>query len=180
MLIFSCYYIFVSRTVTFFNRLKCLSAPVNFADKNSVSATEPASADEKLLNTTLFVLGQSNKGYVSVEEVAWREILSRHNAVDSLISLINQGSSEGKLYGLFGLKLLKCECLNEQLEIVKKTINLRKRINTEENIPLGRVRIQNGCKISHADSLEMVVRIVNGDYDKILETKVDKQGKIIQ
>ncbi len=156
------------------------SIEVNFADKNSVSANEPTSADEKLLNTTLFVLGQSNKGYASVEEVALREILSRQNAVDSFISLIDRGSPEGKLYGLLGLKLLKCECFNEQLEIVKKTINLQIRINTEENIPLGRVRIQNGCKISHADSLEMVERIVNGDYDKILETKVDKQGKIIR
>lgn len=149
------------------------------AKANSTKKEMP-SAEQKLREAGTFVVGENNKGYISSEEMAFREILSRQNPQSIFIELTENASPEGKLYGLLGLKILKCECFSRQLESVKKTINLVERINTPQNIPAGNVQIQNGCKMSYADSLEITQQIADGKYDRFLENKVDEKGKVIR
>ncbi len=100
-----------------------------------------------------------------------RTILKATNAVEILLNLIKTASPEGKLYGLLGLKILNCECFNQQLEIVKKTINLQKRINTGDEILFGKIkiRIQSGGNIYFEDSLLIIQQIADGKFDQILE-----------
>lgn len=150
------------------------------------SAGELTDAGKKLNEATVFAVGQTEKGYVSLQEIALRELLTEKYAESSFKYIIRNGTPEGKLYALLGLRLMRCDCFAEQLEDVKKAVKFRGEnvaeagVSVPEIAPAGKVRFQSGCEVGLEDFLEIVNRIAEGKFDRILEDKVDKEGRIVR
>lgn len=73
-----------------------------------------------LLKERVFAIGGVGYGgETSKGELALDVLIEEKNALDALRQLISDASSEGAVYGLFGLRMLGCECYTAELARLK-------------------------------------------------------------
>ena len=130
-------------------------------------------AYEKLLNVTEFAVGPVGFGAQTSEaELALHLLLSEKEAYGAFKSLINVASPEGRLYGLFGLRLIDIGAFNEEVERYKtrpESLEGRSappgRLDFKTTLK-GEVRTAHGCIISDMPVRNIVKAIQAGEYDR--------------
>lgn len=127
--------------VTFFLAMTASAQAEQFDD--TVLTQNGRAAYKTLLDIQLFAIGGVGySGTISTGEHALDVLIEDKESVDSFKSLISSAKMEGSLYGLFGLRMLNCDCFENELAKFKK-IHL-----TSENIST--FKAMSGCLGSNA------------------------------
>ena len=95
--------------------------------------------------------GVSDDGHTSTGEFSFRAVLRSHNAPQLFKAVFFQGTEEGKLYALCGIRVTDRSAFDSYASILVST-------NAE-------VTTQFGCAVLHEPAPEVVKRIHDGTYD---------------
>ena len=83
---------------------------------DSVLSADGRKAYQSLLKEKLFAIGGIGYGgTTSPGEKALDVLVEEKDSSDAFRSLIRSGSVEGGLYGLFGLRMIECDCFAKEL-----------------------------------------------------------------
>ena len=100
------------------------SLQANAQDKTfdeSVLSGSGKQAYQTLLKLKLFAMGGIGYGAATSEgEKAFDILLEDKEAISAFKSLVKKGTLEGGMYGLFGLKMIDCDCFQSEFESYKK------------------------------------------------------------
>lgn len=129
-------------------------------------------AYQQLLKVELFAFGGVGfAGGISKGETALDTLVKEKEAIGAFRSLISSGSPEGGLYGLVGLKMLKCDCfydafldyksLAERAE-KEETPSADGKIDFEVLTEKASVRRMSGCMLFHEKRLKVAEDIEKG------------------
>ena len=100
--------------------IPCFAQEKDFDE--SVLTDNGKQAYQTLLRVQLFAIeGIGYSGKTSEGEVAFDMLLEDKEAISAFKSLLNKATIEGALYGLFGLKMTKCDCYQEEFIKLKKS-----------------------------------------------------------
>jgi len=87
----------------------------------SVLSESGKQAYQALLKIKLFAIGGIGYGGETSEgEKAFDILLEDKEAISAFKSLVKKGTIEGGMYGLFGLKMIDCDCFQSEFESYKK------------------------------------------------------------
>ena len=132
----------------------------------------------KLLNADIFSIGKVGEGgNTSEEELALHRLLKEKQAVEALVTLADQATSEGALYALLGLRLKDTNLFRSAVEKYKSLPEPPERngaIVKEIKIPKGYVQTQSGCKIGAEERLKVVAQIEAGVFDETFKLSEDE------
>lgn len=130
----------------------------------------------------MFAIGGTGEGgETSPGELALRDLVREKQAIPALRDLLAQATSEGGLYALLGLKVLKCECFEAEYA---RFANLPDRDPTNDKSPFqiknGEVHRMSGCEIYSEERLKVAKDIAEGN-DEIINFAIknwpgDKTG----
>ena len=105
--------------------LVVFSFQTNAQEKNfdeSVLSEDGKQAYEKLLKVKLFAIGGIGySGEISEGEKLFDVLLEEKEAMSAFKSLVKNGTIEGGVYGLFGLKMIDCDCFQQEFADFKKS-----------------------------------------------------------
>lgn len=140
----------------------------------SVLSASAKQAYQALMNVELFALGGIGEAGVTSEGEKVLDILVKEKeAIPALKNLVKNAKPEGALYALFGLRMLKCKCFNQEIENFKKNPELL--IRNPENqfleIEAGSVARMSGCKMFNQKGLEVAEEIATGKFDDWIKLK---------
>src|SRR5436305_6576444 len=131
-------------------------------------------AYRKLFSADIFRIGGVGySGETSGEELALYQLLGDADAVETLNNLVSNGSYEGGLYGLLGLRVTNIEEFNRAVEVYKSRKQPSEK-HASRSIPglgilKGEVAVQSGCILGTSNWLAIVSNIQSGRYDWILQ-----------
>ncbi|MCU1291137.1 MAG: hypothetical protein JWN60_3366 [Acidobacteria bacterium] len=133
---------------------------------------------EKLLNAGIFSIGKVGEGGdTSEEELALHLLSKEKQAIEALVTLADQATSEGALYALLGLRLKDTNLFKSAVEKYKSLPEPPERndaIVKEIKIPKGYVQTQSGCKIGAEERLKIVAQIEAGVFDETFKLSEDE------
>ena len=124
----------------------------SFAADSSTPLQNPEQAYQQLLSIKCFAFG--GVGYAGIPsrgELCFKKVLSSANALQRFKAVLTNGTPEGKLYALFGIRQIFRSDFAAQAESVLK-----------EN---PRVTTMSGCIMRHEPATNVVARIAAGYYD---------------
>ncbi|HEY3038740.1 MAG TPA: hypothetical protein VGJ66_08385 [Pyrinomonadaceae bacterium] len=167
----------LSSTVVFVALVSCIAAATQSGDFKRVQLTPRGRiAYNRLRSACIFGIGRVGYGgEISQEELALYQLLEEREAVEALKSLVTEGSYEGGLYGLLGLRLRGKEEFNRAVEIY----NARKELpewQTTGSFGCFRasgdtVTTMDGCIISTEPREKVVTSLQSGRYESLLAPK---------
>ena len=142
-------------------------------------------AYQNLVDTNLFALGGIGySGSTSDGEKSLDILLQEREGKKALQELAKTVSSEGGLYALIGLKMLKCDCFVEAVNDYKKLPEPPERKGYIGKTAAGAVTRMSGCFISWQKRLEVAEEIVKGDFDEEIEWKIrlkeQKENQVLE
>ena len=104
---------------------------------DSVLSEKGNQAYQTLLEVDLFAIGGIGySGKISEGERAFDVLIEEKEADSAFKSLVKNGTLEGGMYGLFGLKVIDCDCFQDEIESFKNT-----RISNDKE----KLSTQSGC-----------------------------------
>ncbi|HLM62465.1 MAG TPA: hypothetical protein VK308_16815 [Pyrinomonadaceae bacterium] len=124
------------------------SLQINAQEKTfdeSVLSENGKRAYRTLLKIELFAVGGIGYGGETSEgEKAFDILLEDKEAILAFKNLVKKGSLEGGMYGLFGLKMIDCDCFQSEFQSYKKEKLLK---NNKEKFSM-----MSGCNSIKADN----------------------------
>ncbi len=138
---------------------------------SSVLSAEGKKAYQELLKIDTFAIGGVGySGTTSKGEEALIILVKEKEAISALKELAKTALPEGGLYGIFGLKILKCDCFDEEFEefINKRELGERK-IWGGLKISSGNVHMMAGCLGFAEKRVEVAEKIKSGEFDSYIE-----------
>lgn len=146
------------------------SIQLNAQEKNfddSVLSGNGKQAYQTLLKIKLFAIGGIGySGETSEGEKMFDVLLEEKEANSVFKSLVKDGTSEGGLYGLFGLKMIDCGCFQSEFETYKKG----KILDDKELFSM-----MSGCEFIEAENKsdkEFVINyIVSNGFEQMIKNK---------
>ena len=112
-----------------------------------------------LLKVELFAIGGIGYGGTTSSGEKFLDVLiEEKTATEAFKQLITDGTTEGGFYGLFGLKMLNCDCFEKELARYKYL-----RLSTENKSPF---RTQSGCLVFKAvtqEDKQMILQVYMKD-----------------
>jgi hypothetical protein len=159
----------------FLTALLVFSFSQTFAQENvfddSVLSENGKQAYQTLLKMDTFAIGGIGYGgSTSKGEEALIILLKEKEAISALKELAEKALPEGGLYGIFGLKVLKCDCFNVEFEkfINKPELGERK-IWGGLKISSGNVHMMSGCLGFAEKRVEVAEKIKSNEFDSYIE-----------
>lgn len=147
----------------------------------SVLSEKGKEAYRTLLKTELFAFGVTDySGENSWGEYAFNALIKEKEAVAAFRNLVGKAQPEGALYALLGLRMLKCECFDDEFQKIINSPEPPKRVkNTfyfgndeiEVAIPEGNVRRGGGGIRFYEKRLDAANNISAGKFDEFIEQK---------
>lgn len=154
--------------------LVCLGLCLLFTSAKSQGREfDPSSLSEagqkayrSLLTEKVFAIGGVGySGETSKGELALDLLIEEKDAINAFRQLIRDASSEGALYGLFGLQMLRCECYNDELAKLRSV-----HFGRENLTPF---TTQSGCIVIVANTHDMKTRALNEILATMFTINVD-------
>jgi hypothetical protein len=146
----------------------------------SVLSQKGKEAYQMLLEVDTFALfGVGYGGETSEGELALDTLAKEKEAISAFRSLVTKASPEGGIYALIGLKMLECDCFNQELANYKRLPEpVAREINQNEKIGKGYLRTQSGCIIRQEKRSKTIQEVKAGRtiQMKISNYKARKQN----
>jgi len=146
--------------------LLVFSFQVNAQEKTfdeSVLTESGKPAYQTLLKIKLFAIGGIGYGGETSEgEKAFDILLEDKEAISAFKSLVKKGTMEGGMYGLFGLKIIGCNCFQDEFEKYKK-----EKISNDNK---GTFSMMSGCgsiKVENKSDKEFVMDHVVKNFSEL-------------
>lgn len=124
-------------------------------------------AYQTLLKVDLFAIGGIGyAGQISDGEKALKVLLEGEESITDLKSLVKDATPEGGLYALLGLRMLKCECFEEEVKNFLNKPELGERtIWGSRKLEAGMVSRMSGCFGFSERRVEVAENIRTGKFD---------------
>jgi hypothetical protein len=137
---------------------------------DSVLSPDGKKAYQELLKIDTFAIGGVGYGGVTSKgEEALIILLKEKEAVSALKALTEYAVPEGGLYGLFGLKVLKCDCFNEEFEkFINKPESGERESRGRIKVAPGEAITMSGCLIFSEKKVKIAEEIGSGEFDSYI------------
>jgi hypothetical protein len=161
------FYLLIGLTGCYFQ----INAQEKTFDQNILS-DKGKSAYHVLLGADVFALGGIGySGETSTAETAVDILIEENAATEALTSVITDASPEGGLYALYGLRELKCTCLDQQANAIEKITERGARNYFGTTIPPGQVHMMSGCLGFAKKRVDVAEDIRMGKFDRWIQIK---------
>ena len=152
--------------------LAAFSFSLNAQEKDfddSVLSEKGKQAYQTLLKVDLFAVGGIGYGgETSKGERAFDILIEEIEADSAFKTLVKNGTLEGGMYGLFGLKVIDCDCFQSEFEAYKK-----EKISNDKNEE--KFSMMAGCSYfeakNKADKEFVIDYIISNGFEQMAESK---------
>ena len=150
-----------------------VNAQVSAGDK-PISKISREQAYQTLLKVDLFALGGIGYGgETSKGEESLNILLEEKEPIADLKRLIKDATPESGLYALLGLRILKCDCFEEEFKtfLAKPELGERKIWSGTLLVAAGTVQRMEGCIVFSEKRVEVAENIKSGKFDYWIKWK---------